>query len=103
MDELLESAALRATRYLSGIQDRAVAPSAAAVARLDQLHEPFPDGPSDAGDVLALLDEVGSPATMAIGRAGATSASSIGGALPVALAANWLATAWDQNAALHSP
>ena len=28
--------------------------------------EPFPDGPSDAGDVLALLDEVGSPATMGI-------------------------------------
>jgi glutamate/tyrosine decarboxylase-like PLP-dependent enzyme len=25
----------------------------------------------------------------------------IGGALPVALAANWLATAWDQNAALY--
>ena len=27
----------------------------------------------------------------------------IGGSLPVALASNWLATAWDQNAALYGP
>ena len=27
----------------------------------------------------------------------------IGGALPITVASNWLATAWDQNAALHGP
>ena len=102
MDELLESAATRAVRYLNGIQDRAVAPPAAAIARLEQLREPFPEGPSEAGDVLALLDELGSPATM--GMAGPRFFGFVvGGALPAAVAANWLATAWDQNASFNSP
>ena len=51
------------------IQERAVAVSPEAVARLTTLREPLPAGPSDAADVVALLDEVGSPATMAHGRA----------------------------------
>ncbi|MDX6597891.1 MAG: hypothetical protein QOE87_1778 [Gaiellales bacterium] len=102
MDELLGSAATRAMRYLREIQDRPVAPTAEAVARLAVLREPFPEGPGEPGDVLALLDEVGSPATM--GMAGPRFFGFvIGGALPAALAANWLASAWDQNAAFDSP
>ena len=102
MDELLDSAASRAKRYLREIQDRPVAPSADAIARLAVLSEPFPDGPSEPEQVLALLDEVGSPATMGI--AGPRFFGFvIGGALPAALAANWLASAWDQNAAFNSP
>jgi glutamate/tyrosine decarboxylase-like PLP-dependent enzyme len=102
VDELLDSAATRATRYLREIQDRPVAPATDAIDRLAVLREPFPDGPSEAGDVLALLDEVGSPATMGI--AGPRFFGFvIGGALPAALAANWLASAWDQNAAFNSP
>ena len=65
MNELLGGTAARAARYLEGIQERSVTPSAQAVAGLDVLDEPLPDGPSDPADVLALLDEVGSPATMA--------------------------------------
>jgi glutamate/tyrosine decarboxylase-like PLP-dependent enzyme len=100
--ELLESAAARAERYLDEIQRRAVAPSREAVARLETLHEPFPAGPSEPGDVLALLDEIGSPATMGI--AGPRFFGMvIGGSLPAAVAANWLAAAWDQNAGYHSP
>ena len=101
VNELLEDAAGRAARYLAEIQERPVAPAAAAVARLDILREPFPDGPETAAGVLALLDEVGSPATLGI--AGPRFFGFvIGGSLPVALAANWLATAWDQNAAFLS-
>ena len=66
MNELLESAAARAARYLTGIQERAVAPRPLPSRVCEVLREPFPDGPSDAGDVLALLDELGSPATMGI-------------------------------------
>jgi glutamate/tyrosine decarboxylase-like PLP-dependent enzyme len=102
VNELLENAAGRASRYLADIQERAVRPSPEAVARLDVLREPLPDGPSEAADVLALLDEIGSPATTAM--AGPRFFGFvIGGSLPVALAANWLATAWDQNAGFDSP
>jgi glutamate/tyrosine decarboxylase-like PLP-dependent enzyme len=101
MHELLESAAARASAYLDGIQERAVAPAAAAVTRLQRLDEPLPDGPCEPEEVLALLDELGSPATM--GMAGPRFFGFvIGGTLPTALAANWLATAWDQNAAFDS-
>ena len=101
MNELLENAAGRASRYLADIQERPVQPSPEAVARLDVLREPLPDGPTEAADVLALLDEICSPATTAM--AGPRFFGFvIGGSLPVALAANWLATAWDQNAAFDS-
>jgi glutamate/tyrosine decarboxylase-like PLP-dependent enzyme len=49
--------------------------------------------------VLRLLDEVASPATMAI-MGGRFFGGVIGGALPVTVAAHWLADAWDQNACL---
>jgi glutamate/tyrosine decarboxylase-like PLP-dependent enzyme len=100
--DLLAGTADRAARYLADIQERIVAPSAESGVRLQTLREPFPDGPSEAGDVLALLDELGSPATM--GTAGPRFFGFvIGGSLPAALAANWLATAWDQNAAFDAP
>src|SRR5262245_64603147 len=102
MRPLLESAAERAARYLEGLQERSVAPSPAAIARLSELETALPEKPCDPAEVLEQLDELGSPATM--GMAGPRFFGFvIGGSLPAALAANWLATAWDQNAAYHSP
>jgi glutamate/tyrosine decarboxylase-like PLP-dependent enzyme len=101
VEQLLEDVARRSARYLAEIQERAVPASPEAVARLAALREPLPAGPSDSSDVLALLDDVGSPATMAM--AGPRFFGFvIGGSLPAALAANWLAGAWDQNAAFDS-
>ncbi len=100
MSQLLSDAATRSARYLQEIQSRAVAPSVAAVAALRAFDEPLPVGPTDPADTLRLLDEVGSPATM--GMAGPRFFGFvIGGSLPVTLAANWLAGAWDQNAAMY--
>jgi glutamate/tyrosine decarboxylase-like PLP-dependent enzyme len=97
---LLDDAARRARRYLDTLPARGVAPSAAAVAALSELAEPLPAEPSDPVRTLERLDRMISPATMAM--AGPRFFGFvIGGALPVALAANWLAAAWDQNAGLY--
>ena len=99
MNQILSDASSRAARYLNDIQNRAVAPTPAAIAALRAFDEPLPAGPTDPAATLRLLDEVGSPATMAM--AGPRFFGFvIGGSLPVTLAANWLAGAWDQNAAM---
>jgi len=100
MRPLLETAADNAIRYLATINERSVAPGADALRELSRLDEPLPAGVSGEADVIRLLDEIGSPATMAM--AGSRFFGFvIGGSLPVALAASWLATAWDQNSALY--
>jgi glutamate/tyrosine decarboxylase-like PLP-dependent enzyme len=102
MKPLLTDAADRAIRYLETRDARSVAPSQEAIAGLRAFDERLPDGPTDAADTLRLLDEVGSPATMAIGG-GRFFGFVMGGVLPVTLAANWLANAWDQNTGLYKP
>jgi len=96
----LSDVATRAARYLAGVNDRPVAPSNKAVENLQKLEEPLPDGPVDPAQILSLLDEIGSPATVATTE-GRYFGFVIGGTLPAALAANWLAGAWDQNACMQ--
>ena len=100
MSELLADTAARATRYLSAINDRPVVPSSNDISRLQSLEGPLPENPSDPAQVLAQLDDVGSPATVTT-AGGRYFGFVIGGSLPAALAASWLAGAWDQNAAMQ--
>jgi glutamate/tyrosine decarboxylase-like PLP-dependent enzyme len=102
MRELLEDTARRAVSYLERLDARPVAPRAEAVENLSALDEPLGTGPTPPAEVIELLDEVCSPATTAM--AGPRFFGFvIGGSLPVALAANWLAGAWDQNTGLYAP
>jgi glutamate/tyrosine decarboxylase-like PLP-dependent enzyme len=96
---LLRAAADRSLRYLDEIRDRRVAPGPEQIDGLKALGGPFPEGPADPAGVLALLDDAGSPATVA-SAGGRYFGFVIGGSLPVTLAANWLAGAWDQNGGL---
>ncbi|WP_298232104.1 pyridoxal-dependent decarboxylase [uncultured Azohydromonas sp.] len=102
MRELLEDAAARAVAYLEDLPSRRVVPSEEAVAALAGFDQPWPDAPRPAEETLQRLDELGSPATMAA-AAGRFFGFVTGGALPVTVASNWLATAWDQNSAHHGP
>jgi glutamate/tyrosine decarboxylase-like PLP-dependent enzyme len=99
MSDLFDDAARRARRYLASLDSRRVAPTDEAVAALARFDVPFPERASSAAEVLAELDEFGSPATMAT-AGGRFFGFVIGGSLPVTVAASWLASAWDQNAGL---
>ena len=99
MSDLLDEASRRARQYLATLDARAVAPSPQALAALARFDGPLPEHTSSAMEVLAELDEFGSPATMA-SAGGRFFGFVIGGSLPVTVAASWLASAWDQNAGL---
>jgi glutamate/tyrosine decarboxylase-like PLP-dependent enzyme len=101
MSDPLALAARLAREYLDGLDARAVAPTPEAIERLAELRAPVPDGPTDAAAVLSSLHDIGSPATMA-SAGGRFFGFVTGGSLPVAVGASWLATAWDQNAALST-
>src|SRR5579862_247018 len=99
--QVLESARKRSASYLAGLEHRAVAARPEAVAALKRLDGPLPAEGCAPEQTLALLDELVSPATMAM--AGPRFFGFvIGGTVPAALAANWLASAWDQNCGYYS-
>ena len=99
-DDVLCLAADKARRYVQDVAGRRVGPSEAALAALAELHEPFPLSPCDPTAVIKRLDEIGSAATVAT-TGGRYFGFVNGGMVPAALAANWLAGAWNQNAALR--
>jgi glutamate/tyrosine decarboxylase-like PLP-dependent enzyme len=99
MRDLLRTTAERAARYLADLQDRNVAPTPQALANLARLDEALPVHPTDPAEVIARLDAIGSPATMA-SAGGRFFGFVVGGSLPVTVAASSLAAAWDQNAGI---
>lgn len=99
MSMLMRDAAERAANYMEEVGARRVFPDTAAIDGLTAFDEPLPDGPTDPAEVIDLLDRAGSPATVA-SAGGRYFGFVIGGALPVTVAATWLAAAWDQCASL---
>jgi glutamate/tyrosine decarboxylase-like PLP-dependent enzyme len=97
--ELLLEAARRGGVYLDDLDSRQVKPDARAISMLEAFDEQLPDKPQDDLETLAMLDTVGSPATVS-SAGGRYFGFVIGGSLPVTLAANVLSAAWDQNAGL---
>ena len=98
--ELLEDAARFGIRYREDSVDRRVKPSPEAVANVERFIEPLPEAGMPDKAVLSLLDDIGSPATVTM-TGPRFFGFVIGGSLPVTVASNWLATAWDQNVVMH--
>ncbi|RDK01997.1 pyridoxal phosphate-dependent decarboxylase family protein [Paraburkholderia lacunae] len=99
MDELalVADADRRAHAYLAAIGKRRVFPDAAALAQLAAFDEAFPQHGHPPADVLRLLDESGSPGTVASNDP-RYYGFVIGAVLPAAAAAERLMGAWDQCA-----
>src|SRR5437870_5142439 len=95
---LLDMAAAHANRYLETVDSRPIAVAASLAELRSQLAKPLPEASTAAEQVIDELvrDTAG-------GILGSTSGRFFGwvtgGTLPVALAADWLTSAWDQNGA----
>ena len=97
---LLELAARHADRYLSEIGDRRVGALISGDELRRMLSRPLPECGDDGGQVINEL--------AAAGLLGTTASQGpryfgfvTGGSLPVATAADWLVSAWDQNAQVY--
>jgi glutamate/tyrosine decarboxylase-like PLP-dependent enzyme len=100
--ELLATAADHAADFLDGIPERHVGPVETDPDTLcAALGGPLPEGPQDPRDVLDDLVDAAGPGLMA-SQSPRFFGFVLGGSLPAALAADWVTSAWDQNACLYT-
>ena len=97
----LSTAAGHAQRFLEGLDERPVVAEADATAIRDVLGGALPEHREDPEAVIDALAE-GADAGIVASAGPRHFGFVIGGALPAALAADWLVSAWDQCAAFHS-
>ena len=100
MRDLLRETADLAADYLESVPERPVYPRVELDELRARLGGSVPDGPTDPHEVVRDLAAAGAEA--AVGMSGGRYFGFvIGGSVPAALAADWLTSAWDQNAGLY--
>lgn len=98
--ELFEQAKSHALDYMSNILSQPVFPDETDIEGLNIFKEPLQIEPGNPYEILDILHRNGSPSTVA--QTGGRYFGFVnGGIVPAALAAKWLADAWDQNAGLY--
>ena len=95
----LDAAYAAAVRYLQGVPERPVGASADAAAMRAALAVPLPEQGEPAARVIEALARNADPGIVASGGP-RFFGFVIGGSVPASLAADWLTSAWDQNAGL---
>lgn len=99
-DIALARAASHATQWLDSLATRPVVPRASVAEVTAALGTELPDEPTQASEVIDLLARACEPGLTAM-PSGRFYGMVIGGTHPAALAADWLVSAWDQNAGLR--
>ncbi len=98
----LERAAELGIAYVESVADRPVSAEAGLVEARESLDLPLPERPMAAEQVIEELARGVEPGLTQM-SGGRYFGFVIGGSLPAALAADWLTSAWDQNAGLALP
>ena len=98
--ELLNRTAAHAADFLESLDERAIAQPVEVDELRSRLGGPLPDGPTDPVDVLDGLVQAADEGIVAT-PSGRFFGFVLGGAIPAALAADWMSSAWDQNAGLY--
>ncbi|MBM7792110.1 pyridoxal phosphate-dependent decarboxylase family protein [Paenarthrobacter ilicis] len=96
----LERAMVHAGDWLASVPSRPVRPAMDADHVASSIDQQLQDGAIDPADVVDELAALAEPGLMAI-QSGRFFGWVMGGTLPAAMAADWLVTAWDQNAGLR--
>ncbi|HXV33846.1 MAG TPA: pyridoxal-dependent decarboxylase [Gaiellaceae bacterium] len=97
--DLFQRTAEIASDYLESLEERPVRPEATVEELRAALGGPLPEEPSDARAVVEQLARDADPGLMGI-PSGRFFGFVMGGALPASIAADWLTSAWGQNAGL---
>jgi glutamate/tyrosine decarboxylase-like PLP-dependent enzyme len=100
MRELLRETADYAADFLESLPERPVTPPVDLDELRARMGGPVPEAPADPHEVVKELAAVGGDAAVGI-PGGRYFGFVIGGAVPAALAADWLTSTWDQNAGLY--
>ena len=98
--ELLNRTAAHAADFLESLDERAIAQPVEVDELRSRLGGPLPDGPTEPVDVLDGLVQAADEGIVAT-PSGRFFGFVLGGAIPAALAADWMSSAWDQNAGLY--
>jgi glutamate/tyrosine decarboxylase-like PLP-dependent enzyme len=98
--ELFGQTAQYAADFLESLDDRPIAPEADVEELTRALGGPLPEQGMDPRSVIAALVEDATPGIVGI-PSGRYFGFVIGGAVPAAVAADWLTSVWDQNAGLY--
>jgi len=94
---ILDDAAKYAMNYLDEIGNRRVFPSTTSLQQLQEFSTSLPGNGEESKQILEQLNKIGSQNTV-VTNGGRYFGFVFGGTLPASLAANWLVSAWDQNA-----
>lgn len=99
--DIFRQAQKYAFEYADNVPGRNVYPMPEAIANLDKFVEEFPESVGNAAQILEMLNQYGTPASV-VQTGGRYFGFVSGAVIPASLAVRWLSDFWDQNTAVYA-